>query len=48
MLKDGTPFAAVPPEQEDQRYRERTLRNLQGQAQKLGAKLIIESDLQVT
>ena len=46
MLRNGAPFAAVPPEHEDKRYHERALRNLQRQAQKLGAKLVVEPDVQ--
>lgn len=46
MLKNGVPFAAVQPEHEDERYRERALRHLQRQARELGAKLVIETDVQ--
>ena len=47
MLKNRVPFEAISPEQEDKRYRERVLRNLKRQAQKLGAKLVLEEDAQV-
>jgi transposase len=43
MLKHQVSFAAIPPEQEDERYRQRLLHNLQRKAQKLGAKLILET-----
>lgn len=42
LLKYQVPFSALPPEQEDARYRERALRNLQRKAVKLGARLVIE------
>jgi transposase len=42
MLKYQTPFAAVPPEQADARYREQALRNLQRKALKLGARVVME------
>lgn len=40
MLKCQVPFEAVPPEQEEAKYRERTLRQLERKAQKLGAKIV--------
>jgi transposase len=43
MLKYQVSFSAIPPEQEDERYRQRLLHNLQRKAQKLGAKLILET-----
>ena len=43
MLKYQVSFSAIPPEQEDERYRQRLLNNLQRKAQKLGARLIIET-----
>ena len=43
MLKYQVSFSAIPPEQEDERYRQRLLHNLQPKAQKLGAKLILET-----
>jgi len=43
MLKYQVSFSAIPPEQENERYRQRLLNNLQRKAQKLGAKLIIET-----
>ncbi len=43
LLKYQIPFVAQSPEQEDAQYRERTLRNLQRKARKLGAKLVIDS-----
>jgi hypothetical protein len=42
LLKYQVPFSALPPEQEDARYRERALRNLQRKALKLGARLVTE------
>jgi transposase len=45
MLKNGVAYVAMTPEHEDERYRERALRNLQRQARKLGAKLVIETDV---
>lgn len=44
LLKTGVAYLAQPPEQEDAQYRERTLRNLQRKARKLGAKLVLESN----
>jgi transposase len=44
LLKTGASYIATPPEQEDTKYRERALRNLQRKAQKLGAKLVLESN----
>lgn len=41
-LKEQVSFSTLPPEQEDARYRERALRNLQRQALKPGAKLVID------
>lgn len=43
MLKYQVSFSAIPPKQEDERYRQRLLHNLQPKAQKLGAKLILET-----
>jgi transposase len=43
MLKTGGPYVAMPPEQEDAKYRERALHNWQRKARKLGAKLVLES-----
>jgi len=42
LLKYQVPFSALPPEQEDARYRERALRNLQRKALKLGARIVID------
>lgn len=42
LLKTGVSYVAMPAEQEDAKYRERALRNLQRKAQKLGAKLVLE------
>lgn len=42
LLKYQVPFSALPPEQEDARYRERALRNLQRKALKLGARFVFE------
>jgi transposase len=42
LLKYQVPFSALLPEQEDARYRERALRNLQRKALKLGARLVVE------
>lgn len=44
LLKTGVPYVGLPPEQEDAKYRERALRNLQRKARKLGAKLVLESN----
>jgi len=46
MLKNQTPFTAVCAEHEDARYRERALRNLQRQARKLGANIVMETEAQ--
>ena len=46
MLKNQTPFTAVGAEHEDERYRERALRNLQRQARKLGATILMETEAQ--
>lgn len=46
MLKNGVAYAAIPPEHEDARYRERALRNLQRQARKLGANIVMETEAQ--
>ena len=46
MLKNQTPFTSVGPEHEDARYRERALRNLQRQARKLGANIVMETEAQ--
>jgi transposase len=43
MLRHQVSFSAISPEQEDERYRQRLLHNLQRKAQKLGAKLILET-----
>lgn len=43
MLRYQVSFSTIPPEQEDERYRQRLLHNLQRKAQKLGAKLILET-----
>lgn len=43
LLKYQVPFSALPPAQEDARYRERALRNLQRKALKLGARIVIDS-----
>jgi transposase len=43
MLRYQVSFFAIPPEQEDERYRQRLIHNLQRKAQKLGAKLILET-----
>jgi len=43
MLRHQVSFSAIPPEQEDERYHQRLLHNLQRKAQKLGAKLILET-----
>jgi transposase len=43
LLKTGTPYVAMPAENEDAQYRQRALRNLQRQATKLGATLVFES-----
>jgi uncharacterized protein YbjQ (UPF0145 family) len=43
MLKNGGPFKALPAEQEDAKYRARALHNLQRKAQKLGARLVLET-----
>jgi transposase len=43
MLKNGEPFKALPAEQEDAKYRARALHNLQRKAQKLGARLVLET-----
>ena len=48
MLKNQTPFTAVGAEHEDKRYRERALRNLQRQARKLGATIVMETVAQTT
>lgn len=40
LLKYQVPFSALPPAQEDARYRDRALRNLQRKALKLGARLV--------
>ena len=42
LLKYQVPFSALPPAQEDARYRERALRNLQRKALKLGARLVVD------
>lgn len=42
LLKYQVPFSALPPAQEDARYRERALRNLQRKALKLGARIVID------
>jgi transposase len=47
MLKNQTPFIAVGPEHEDARYRERALRNLQRQARKLGANIVMGTEAQI-
>lgn len=44
LLKYQVPFVALPPEQEDARYRERALRDLQRKAHKLGAKLMFDPE----
>lgn len=44
MLKYQVAFSTVPPEYEDARYRQRVLQNWQRKAQKLGAKLVLETD----
>jgi uncharacterized protein YbjQ (UPF0145 family) len=46
MLKNQTPFTAVCAEHEDARYRERALRNLQRQARKLGANIVMQTEAQ--
>ena len=46
MLKHQTLFQSVCPEHEDARYRERALRNLQRQARKLGANIVMETTAQ--
>jgi transposase len=43
LLKYQVPFSALPPAQEDARYRERALRNLQQKALKLGDRIVIDS-----
>ncbi|GCA90990.1 hypothetical protein MiTa_04351 [Microcystis aeruginosa NIES-4264] len=43
MLRHQVPFSAIAPEQEDERYRQRLLHNLQRKAQKLGARIILET-----
>jgi hypothetical protein len=45
MLKYQVSFSAIPPEQEDERYRQRLLHNLQPKAQKLGAKELRKNNL---
>lgn len=49
LLKYQVPFSALSPAQEDARYWERALRNLQRKALKLDARLVVEpvSDSQV-
>ena len=42
LLKYQVPFSALPPAQEDARYRQRALRNLQRKALKLGARLVVD------
>jgi uncharacterized protein YbjQ (UPF0145 family) len=46
LLKNQTPFTAVCPVHEDARYRERALRNLQRQARKVGANIVMEAKAQ--
>jgi transposase len=47
LLKYQVPFSGLLPEQEDARYRERALRNLQRKALKLGARLVVEPNSDV-
>lgn len=49
LLKYQVPFSALSPAQEDARYQERALRNLQRKALKLDARLVVKpvSDSQV-
>jgi len=42
LLKYQVPFSTLPPAQEDARYRERALHNLQRKALKLGARLVVD------
>ena len=42
MLKYQVHYAAIPPEQEDARYRQRALRRLQRQAHQLGATIVFQ------
>ncbi len=42
LLKYQVPFSALPPAQEDARYRERALRNLRQKALKLGARIVVD------
>jgi transposase len=46
MLKHQVPFAAVPPHQDEVQARERAIRHLQRQAQKLGVTVVLEPSLQ--
>jgi hypothetical protein len=43
MLKHSKPFKAQPTEQEDAKYQARALHDLQRKAQKLGARLVLET-----
>jgi hypothetical protein len=42
MLKYRVPFEAVPPEQADEQYRQRVLKQLQRKASQFGARLVID------
>jgi transposase len=46
LLKHQVPFQSVPPQQAEDSYRQHALRQLQRQAQKLGAKVVIEPSSQ--
>jgi len=46
MLKHRVPFAAVPPRQDEAQWRERAIRQLQCQAQRLGVTVVVEPSAQ--